>query len=202
MIYYGYEINRTDLAHYGILGMKWGIRRYQNPDGTRTNAGKKRYKLLDKSDRDLNRINKEDRQVELYKARKAQKIKSKLKLDDIEARSKALKSLGRKEEAVRYERLLQERKKAFDEAVKAIESTTIYDIKAERAEKGKKILKVALATIGGVGISTIAYANGVYGKREPITVSDVYSIGVNGLGTIASGTNTYQMGAPPYILYH
>lgn len=32
------------LEHYGILGMKWGIRRYQNADGTLTAAGKKRYK--------------------------------------------------------------------------------------------------------------------------------------------------------------
>ena len=31
------------LIHYGIPGMKWGIRRYQNKDGSLTNAGKKRY---------------------------------------------------------------------------------------------------------------------------------------------------------------
>lgn len=31
------------LAHHGILGMKWGIRRYQNPDGSLTPAGEKRY---------------------------------------------------------------------------------------------------------------------------------------------------------------
>lgn len=31
------------LAHHGILGMKWGVRRYQNEDGTLTSAGKKRY---------------------------------------------------------------------------------------------------------------------------------------------------------------
>lgn len=30
------------LMHYGIKGQKWGIRRYQNEDGTRTAAGKKR----------------------------------------------------------------------------------------------------------------------------------------------------------------
>ena len=31
-----------ELMHYGILGMKWGVRRYRNADGTLTSAGKKR----------------------------------------------------------------------------------------------------------------------------------------------------------------
>lgn len=35
--------NEDYLAHHGILGQKWGVRRYQNADGTLTEAGKKHY---------------------------------------------------------------------------------------------------------------------------------------------------------------
>lgn len=31
------------LCHHGVKGMKWGVRRYRNPDGSLTAAGKKRY---------------------------------------------------------------------------------------------------------------------------------------------------------------
>lgn len=35
------ELGKDYLMHHGTLGMKWGIRRYQNEDGSLTNAGKK-----------------------------------------------------------------------------------------------------------------------------------------------------------------
>lgn len=33
----------TYIAHHGIKGQKWGVRRYQNPDGSLTDAGRARY---------------------------------------------------------------------------------------------------------------------------------------------------------------
>lgn len=35
-----------ELMHYGTKGQKWGVRRYQNPDGTRTELGKKRERTV------------------------------------------------------------------------------------------------------------------------------------------------------------
>ena len=35
-------MNTTYLYHHGIKGQRWGVRRYQNPDGSLTNAGRKR----------------------------------------------------------------------------------------------------------------------------------------------------------------
>lgn len=53
------ETNRTDeLYHHGVKGQRWGIRRYQNEDGTLTAAGKKKYRRGDKLD-----ITKEDSSI-------------------------------------------------------------------------------------------------------------------------------------------
>ena len=37
------DADKATLEHWGIKGMKWGIRRFQNPDGSLTAAGRKRY---------------------------------------------------------------------------------------------------------------------------------------------------------------
>jgi len=77
----GFDLWNDELCHYGILGQKWGIRRFQNKDGTRTPEGlkrrakseePKRKKVKDMSDDELkqriNRLNLENQYRQLNKS--------------------------------------------------------------------------------------------------------------------------------------
>lgn len=55
MVYY--ITNGGELYHHGIKGQKWGVRRYQNPDGSLTDAGRKRQ--AKKYAKELNKLDDE-----------------------------------------------------------------------------------------------------------------------------------------------
>lgn len=72
----------NELIHWGIKGMRWGIRRYQNKDGTLTTAGKKRYA------KEMAKLKEEERV-----AKNKQRTQAKLdKLDEKRREIEAIKS--------------------------------------------------------------------------------------------------------------
>lgn len=65
-----YFDNDLYIEHHGVKGQKWGVRRYQNADGSLTNAGKKRYNT-DTYASTISGLNKIEKQNAKLKAKSA-----------------------------------------------------------------------------------------------------------------------------------
>ena len=129
------------LAHHGILGMKWGVRRYQNKDGSLTNAGEKRYSGQARHTPSSARKQAKQRAAALEKARKARAEKKAFE----EAKQKALTS-GNATDVLKFQGHLTN-KELQDAYTRINNERLLKDISAKENAKGKSKVDIVLEWI-------------------------------------------------------
>lgn len=141
-----YEIHKVDeLTHWGIKGMRWGVRRYQNKDGSLTPRGKKRYEAELKKVREQEKVLKTRQatraKLERLEARKKAAADEKAELDELEGKGKKSGLFKRKqksEEAVSKKRAKDMSDVELYEAINRARMEDTYNqLRPEKVEKQK-----------------------------------------------------------------
>lgn len=169
-----------ELMHHGIKGQRWGVRRFQNEDGTRTALGKKHEKTLDSydSENDAKSNAKQD-----YKQAKANYNKS---FNDYYYKSGQAYSLSKKKREENLKRL----ETAMDDAEKMAEAKKKY--KEEKKEVLKKSNADAKAIRKNMSAGQKAASFMVGGVMGTRSVANFMSAG-NSAG--AAYAKTFLLGA-------
>lgn len=129
----------TYLVHHGILGQKWGIRRFQNPDGSLTSAGKRRYEIgSDDVKKRAKGIRKELNDYEMATARNRQGYENSVAKNDRQQRiiNKFNEKIDKTEKDSRREKLTERRDK-FVQTKKQLTEKEVKMYKS-RVDKGQK----------------------------------------------------------------
>ena len=135
------------LAHYGVVGMKWGVRRYQNADGSLTAAGKKRQARIDASDARYKQRQK--KQTEYYYDKNQYRgfLGSK-KIEGIESLEKKMASQSNRWDKNVIRGQLETKKVMRELELKKVSELTHDQIQKERVAVGKAFVKDMATSIG------------------------------------------------------
>ena len=99
--------NSSYLEHHGIKGQKWGVRRFQNADGSLTPDGKKRYGVDDRKVKYKVTVQSPFEKKQEKLARKEQRMTEKEEIqrrkNELKERQENLKNLGKSKETIKEE---------------------------------------------------------------------------------------------------
>lgn len=119
------------LAHHGVKGQRWGFRRYQNPDGTLTDEGRKRYGYRSRAEFDR-RIQRDMLKVRDYTDedldREIARLEKEVKALDL---SQKVRDSVKNKPSANREKKESELKKTLREASKKLFVDTTVDITAQ-----------------------------------------------------------------------
>lgn len=146
----------NELYHYGIRGMKWGIRRFQNPDGTLTAAGRRRYGTVENLERGMTK-----KQAAAHDAAKNAAINSG-KTSEVQKFSSELT----REEMARAVQRIQDEQKLSELRTKDV-SAGQQKVKALIDAGGQ--LKTAGETVKNV-YNLVAQANNAFNKDSKLPI--------------------------------
>lgn len=184
-----YFITRSDeLKHYGIQGQKWGVRRFENYDGTLTPEGKERYGIGDgKRPTDKQITNYKGDRVKYYKSidkrvkrydelvRKANALADKYDFDRDDGGGGSTPAASRA--GKKYMKYWEEAEELIEQASKDIEAKVnkevidVYGKERIDSYKFNQDVKNGMATVALLGLA------GIY-ITHPVKATAVYAAGI------------------------